>query len=441
MSETLTIRNVTLIDCTGAPATRGADVIVRDGRILATGPGVAESVDSHVIDATGLFLIPGLWDTETHLTRPVSGVLDDIALSSSDEVDTESVEAHVGAYLRYGFTTVVDLGGPEEYLAPLRQRQATGELVGARVLFTGRQFTAAGGEPANSDGTRWATVTADVHEVGQARTVIRNMIEEHGIDAVKANLPAGGGVHGPGGPVLSSTILRMLVEEGHAANLPVHVHIDTAEAAMTALDAGVDNIEHMFEPDPRTLEFDVERVTRLCVETGAYWPFTIVLWEGLSRLGDESLLEELAPETVVVPRVLERMKSSPASLWNSATDAIRSHYQARFDAAMRYLPHVHSAGVRTTMATDAGAPPVFHGPSAVRELSLSVQAGLTPMDVLLAATRDSARKLRRDLDLGTLEPGKIADMILLRDDPLADISNVKKVHQVFQGGKVSYSTN
>lgn len=438
MTETLCISNVTLIDGTGSPATCDTDIIVRDGRILGTGPGIAASADAQSIDAAGMFLIPGLWDTETHLTRPVTGVLDDIALRSIDEIDTASVENHLAAYLRHGVTTVVDLGGPEEYLADLRQRQDSGDLTGARVLFTGRQFTAAGGQPSNTDGTRWATVTADVHGVEDARKTLLHMIDRHQIDAVKANLPAEGGVHGSG-PVLSAEIIRMLVEEGHKANLPVHVHIDTAEAALTALECGVDNIEHMFEPDVRTLEADIERVTELCLQTGAYWPFTIVLWEGLARLGDESLLKELDAKSVVLPHVFDRMLTAPTSLWNSATDATRSYYQARFEAAMRYLPQVHSAGVRTTMATDAGAPPVFHGPSAIRELILSVDAGLSPMDVLLAATRDSARKLRRDADLGTLVSGKIADMVLLQGNPLEDIENLHKVHTVFQSGKPTYT--
>jgi imidazolonepropionase-like amidohydrolase len=434
MTNDMVVTNVTLIDGTGAAPATGVDIVVRDGRIEGVGEEIGVGVDLPVIDGTDKHLIPGLWETETHLTRPVTGVLDDIAVASADDIDVTLVQAHLRAYLACGFTTVVDLGGPEELLAPLRERQARGEIEGSRVLITGRQFTAVGGQPMNPDGTRWATVTKDVDDPEAARQMLLEMIERHGLDAVKANYTAGGeGAHGAG-PMLNLDVLRVLVQEGHRHNLPVHVHIDAADAAVNALEVGVDNVEHMFEPHAETLERDVERVTELCVQTGAYWPFTLVLWEGLGHLGDESYLDELDLRDLVPESSMNKMLTDPASLWQLANDELREHYLERFEAGSRYLPQVLAAGVKTTMSSDAGAPPIFHGPTTSREIELTVRSGVPPMDALVAATRDSAIKLRKDDQLGTVEAGKIADMVLLDGDPLTDISSIRRIAAVIQGG-------
>ena len=440
VANDLAIKNVTLIDGTGDVPAAGFDLVVRDGRIEGVGSGIADGIDAPVLDGSGKYLIPGLWETETHLTRPVTGVLDDIAVATADDIDINQVEAHLRAYTACGFTTVVDLGGPEELLAPLRERQRHGQVYGPRILITGRQFTALGGQPMNPDGTRWATVTRDVDDPEEARRLLLAMIETYGLDAIKANYTSGGeGAHGAG-PMLRLDVLRVLVEEGRRHNLPVHVHIDAADAAVQALELGVDNVEHMFEPRAETLEQDVERVTELCVKTGAYWPMTVVLWEGLGRLGDPSLLKELNLGDLVPKSALHRMLYDPASLWQTATDELREHYLERFEAASKYLPQVLAAGVKTTISSDAGAPPIFHGPSASREIELTVRAGVPAMDALLAATRDAAVKLRRDRELGTLEPGKLADMVLLESDPLDDISNIRRIAAVIQNGASVWSS-
>jgi imidazolonepropionase-like amidohydrolase len=435
MSDTLIVKNVTLIDGTGAAPAVGVDLVVKDGRVVKVGEDAGTGVDGVIVDASGKHLIPGLWETETHLTRPVTGVLEDIALAGVDQVDTAATEAHLAAYLSYGFTTVVDLGGPEEYLARLRVRQESGAIKGARLLFTGRQFTAVDGPPSNPDGKRWATVTVDVDTVDGALAALDSM-RGYGIDAIKVNMPGPNPMH-KDGPTISKEILTMLVREGEADGLPVHVHIDTVDAALAALDAGVHNIQHMFQPNPATVAADVERVVDLCVSTGAYWPFTVALWEGLSRMGEPSLLDDREPARTVLPHVLERFLTHPESAWLQADDHMRGHYKKWYDAAMLYLPQVHAAGVKMTIASDAGAPGAFHGSAAMREMVLSVRAGLSPMDVILAATKESATKLRLDRDLGTLEIGKIADMVVLDASPLDDIENISRISSVFQAGEAA----
>ncbi len=436
MSNTLVLREVTLIDGTGAPPVPGADVVVRDGRFALIGVGAGTGVDGAVVDGAGRFVIPGLWETETHLTRPVTGLFEDMARASVEEIDVSLVEALLRAYTACGFTTVVDLGGPEELLVEVRARQERGELVGPRVLFTGRQFTPVGGMPRNPDGKRWSTFTVDVDDVGVARGVLDRMVGEFGIDAIKLNYTFGMGAGHGDSPMLKPEILGMLAEEGRARGLCVHAHVDSASEAISALEAGVGNIEHFFGPEEgRDLGRDVERVTELCLEHDAYWPFTLVTWEGVARLGDAGYLDELDLGDTVPASCMDTVLNDPQSLWVNPPAPIKAHGEHRFEAAMRYLPQVMAAGVKTTCGSDPGFPPIFHGASARRELELMVKAGVPAMDVIVAATRDSAAKYGRERELGTIEPGKVADLLVLDEDPLADITALHRIHAVYQKGE------
>ncbi|HVO53838.1 MAG TPA: amidohydrolase family protein [Solirubrobacterales bacterium] len=429
----LLISGVTVVDGRGAPAFGPINVLIEDRRIVEIGADVS-SEDAERLDGAGRFLIPGLWETEGHLVRYSNGLLADMRLAWPEEGDIGRVRSNLAAYLASGVTAVLDLGGPTEILAELREEQRRGEVRGARLFFTGRQFTAIAGQPA-LDGKTLPGLTTQVGDAEAARRKASEMIETHRIDAVKANYTVGGGPFGLA-PVLQRDTLEALVEVAHENGLPILAHIDSAELAADALEAGVDNVEHIFDPDPSSFDRDVERVTRLCLENGAFWPMTLVLWEAFSRAGDETMLAEIGVDGRVEPRVLAELRETPESLWNTLPPDWRRYYQARFEAGMSVVADVLAEGVKMTVATDAGNPMVFHGPSVLREMVLMQRAGVEPLEILRAATSRAAEKLNRADVLGTVAVGKVADLVLLDADPLADIANVGEIAAVIQEGTV-----
>jgi imidazolonepropionase-like amidohydrolase len=431
--NSLVIEDVTVVDATGKPPTPHTDVVVRDGRIVALDAcGLREHGHLPVCDGRGRYLIPGMWETQAHLTRYGNGVMEDAALRWPGEGDMEILDANVRSYLRSGFTTVVDLGGPTEVLADLRRRLRDGTLLGARLLYVGRQFTPIGGLPRFGDSCAESLV-CEVADPLSAVKALEEMLEL-GIDAVKINHTPGFLAFGTGWPTLDRPCLTAIIERAHAAGLPVLVHIDTADSAVEVLELGVDGIEHSFEAPPDRLDAEYQRVAQLCIRQGAYWPMTIAFLEGCSRAGDDTLLSELGVDGNVLPRVLRQNATDPRSLWVNIPDDLRAYFRRRFEEAMAHLKSVHDAGVRMTISTDSGNPCTFHGLTAQRELALMSRAGISAHDILMSATRLAAEKFRKADELGTIEVGKRADMVLLTDDPLADIGNVRKIEAVFQDG-------
>jgi len=428
------ITGVTVIDCTGRAPIGPVDVEIVSGRIQTIGAATPARV-SHAgaaVDGRGKYLLPGLWETEAHLTRYSNGVRAQMALDWPREGDQNRVAASLRSYLVHGITTVVDLGGPPEVLAPLRERQRRGDITAARMLMVGRQYTAVGGQPIVG-GHQLRPVILEVSDPVEARAALRRAIDEYDLDAVKANYTDGGPPLGTA-PMISRATLEALVDEAHQHDLPVLVHIDEADAAVDALEAGVDNIEHMFRPHPESLRADVERVTELCLATGAFWPFTLATWESFARVGERQFLDDLHLENLLPRGVRDELETSPQSVWQGVPAEHHQRYVDRFAAAMEFVAPVHAAGVKMTTATDSGNPMLFHGPSAIRELELMVRAGISPAEALVAATRMSAEKLRVDADLGTVEVGKIADLLLLDADPFEAIGNVRRISAVIQGG-------
>lgn len=431
--RSLLIRAVTVVDGTGAAPTGPHDVLVERGRIAAIG-GDLESRDAELLDGEGRYLLPGLWETEAHLTRSSSGLPSDLMRRWPEEGDPDRLRSNLGVYLISGVTSVIDLGGPTEVLTELREEQRSGAVRGARLLLLGRQFTAVDGQPVIG-GSTLAGVTTQVEDANEARRIATEMIENDGVDGIKVNYTTGGGPFGRA-PILSRDCLSALVEVASAHDLPVFAHIDDADRAVAALEAGVRNIQHMFDPRPGRFEDDVERVAALCLEHDAYWSMTLSWFEAYSRAGDRALLDEIGVEGRVDPLVIEELLEDPQSMWGTMPDQMRDYFEARFDAAGAVLAQVNSMGVRTSVATDAGNPMVFHGASALREMELMQAAGVPAPEIVRAATSLAADKVGLLADLGTVEVGKIADLILLDADPLADVGNVKRLASVIQGGRV-----
>jgi imidazolonepropionase-like amidohydrolase len=419
MASDLVIRNVTVVDGTGAAPAAGVDVVIRGGLFAAVGPGAADgpAMDGAVVvEGDGRFLVPGLWEGHTHLRH---------VLRESEEASQAALDETLGAYLQRGITTVVDLGGRIEIYNRLRERhRLAGPAARARLLFAGANFTGINGWPIcyHHD----ATSTYEIRDVAGALAALRSLLERSP-DVVKIMY------HGePGAPdKLPREALEALVQEAHAHGRRTLVHVRSALDSLHALDAGADGLEHSFLPSAGQEQAETEQVTAALARSGAYLTPTLALWEQLGRAGDADYAAELAAAGSLAPAERDAL-TAPERGWGQTEFPQHPKVEclARLRAAFEMLPAMHAAGVKLVAGSDI-AHALSRPEAACREIVLLARAGVPLKDVLVAATRHAAEKVGRGATVGTIEPGKAADALLLDADPLADVDNlVRREHQV-----------
>jgi imidazolonepropionase-like amidohydrolase len=179
-----------------------------------------------------------------------------------------------------------------------------------------------------------------------------------------------------------------------------------------------------------------EEFLRLAREAGAFYNPTLTVRDGYVQLADRRFRPEGLEMECVDPGTRRKAfftDSLPAG--QPMPPAARERIARGYRTMLANLKRVHDAGIPVAMGTDAGNPLTLHGPSVVREMEAMTEAGMTPMQVLVASTRNSARAMGRE-DIGTLEPGKIADLVVLDADPLADVGNLRRVALVARGGEL-----
>lgn len=231
----------------------------------------------------------------------------------------------------------------------------------------------------------------------------------------------------------AQALLRLAAAETHARGIRLIVHATGLWEAKDALRAGADVLVHSVFESPVDDEF-----IGLAQERAVVYVPTLMVYEGyLEALQDtirgsryplecaDSLSRHLARSGPPEPERVGNWLQSPA---------VRTRLREQIAIAQRNVMRLHEAGITVAVGTDAGNPGTFHGPSIYRELELLQQAGLSPSNVLVAATRNGARALGRQNDIGTVEAGKLADLLLLHADPTVDIRNVRAIALVMKGG-------
>ncbi len=399
------IRAARLFDGKGEATTSPGFVVVRGGKIAAAGKSAAALPDAEIIDLGDATLLPGLIDAHTHLTDEMS---DDWKKDELDhfkkplaQLAIESVE-YARRTLLAGFTTVRDVGSRDLLDVGLRNAIAEGKAIGPRMLVSVNAIGSRGGhcdptagyrpdllkEPGTTEG-----VAAGPYEM---RSAVRYNTK-HGADLIK--VCASGGVLSLAdkvdSPQLTQEELNAAVDEAHALGRKTAAHAHGAEAAKRAVRAGIDSIEHGTFLDDEGLNLMKARGTYL-----VYTP-TLCLAEQMKRIG--------APPKVVAK--------------SAAADA---QQEKMFQAAL-------ARGVKMAFGTDAGACP--HGTQA-EQFEHMVSLGMKPVAALKSATSEDAKLLGIDARLGSIEPGKLADLVAVRGDPTRDIKQMKTVFFVMKEGVV-----
>src|SRR3989454_3721913 len=408
-----------LIDGTGQSPIENAALVIAGGVIRAVGPAgsVRYPKDARVIDARGKTITPALVNLHGHL-----GLTRDGLSQSGANYTEENIRSQLEKYLAYGVGTVVSLGSDQDLIYQLREERRSGALAGARLYTAGRGFGVKGGYPptlANA-GDRYRPQTP-----AEARAQVRELASHHP-DFVKIWVDDDFGRL----PKMKPEIYRAIIDEAHRHHLRVVAHVFYLGDAKALVRAGIDWLGHSV----RDLPVDQELIACLrargvfLVPTLARDESTFAYAKGAPWLADPFF------EAGVEPAVLATLRS-PAFLEKSRATPNLARLEAAFEMARRNLKTLSDAGVRIAGGTDSGPPLRFQGYSEQRELRLMVEAGLTPMQAIVAFTSAGAEALGTKAEFGALARGKIADFLVLDANPLEDIRNTEKLASVWHEGK------
>jgi imidazolonepropionase-like amidohydrolase len=395
----LLLANARVIHGDPAVAPRVADVLVRDGRIAAMGePGtidVSAGDDAEVVDLSGRTLLPGLIDLHVHLEYTGEPRSDEIAAADSPQRLIARMIGLAQRHLRNGVTTVRDLGAGEPGIFVVRDAIADGLVDGPRVLASGLVITTRNGHGKD--------LGAHADTADEVRTAVQGRIDA-GADTIK--IIATGGVHTPGSDLMAAQYteeeMRAGVETAHAAGRTVGSHASNPRGIADATRAGVDSIEHGIFLDDAAAEL-------------------------MARHG-----------TTFVPTLAATHLYEPNAGHPSIPDYVREKAALTVPAHRENFPRAVRAGVKLATGTDAGSTFVDHGLAAV-EVALLTRFGLSALQAIAAGTKNAAEVVNLGHEIGTVEAGKVADLLVVDGDPTTDIAALQRVALVLRGGRVVHA--
>jgi imidazolonepropionase-like amidohydrolase len=413
-ADTLLIENVTLIDGTGRPPVAGASVLINDDRIQEISRGAIEtSASTNRIDGSGNYLIPGLMDLHIHLQGAIEVTPEGLKVN----IDQSKGIRALHSYIYSGVTSVYDAGNVPDYILKLRDDERSGNLVSPRIFATGSIVTYPGSHGSNEFGTQvdsWpeAIPALDAH-IAREPDILKLTFEERGWGAR------------PMIPILPVDLMQRIIGYYNDRGIRTTVHTSSEYRARQAIFAGVDTLAHPVIQGPVTDDF-----TRLMAAKKIPMVSTLAIGENYSRLAEhpEYLDEPLYQATLTAEEIeilkTERRKEYQERKWTWWMKIMTT-------IAQENVRKINDAGGVMVAGTDQSTGPALH-----RELELMANAGISPSDVIRIATLNGAIFLGKERELGSIEEGKIADMVLLEADPTADINNAKKIIQVIKGGQI-----
>jgi len=431
-ADVIVLEGATLIDGTGSAPRRNAVIVLRGGRIIRVG-GEGEFVyppGSTTIDLTGEWIIPGLIDTHAHMPSP------------------QDQEGVLSTLLAFGITTVRNPAAEPEEGVELRDRIARGDVPGPRLRTAGNLIDAPGGI---FSGASWVTEVATEQEV---RGEVRRQVAE-GVDLIKVYRS------------VPPPLVKAAIDEAHALGRPVLGHLG-ATTWREAATFGIDGLAHFGifgtpwelapEEDRATIKQSCDgrgdgeglRILGTMVpadgQEAAAWAHllaaqhvtvepNLVLLQAVFWGDDRSVLQALEPAYAPASwRDGTWFDAVPHPYLGPHTEQWKEEAQATYPLFERLVRLLERSGVVLTVGTDLMNPWMTPGVAYHRELELLVRAGLSPNEVLVAATRNGAVALGLEREVGTIEEGKAADLVVLRSDPTVSIRNTRAIERVFLGG-------
>lgn len=379
-----------VIDGTGTKPLKNQAVLVEGGLIHAILPWMDGAWGSEFLDLREATLLPGFIDTHMHVVLDPADPTGFFHPEQPVPEITLRATGNAQAALRAGITTLGDCGGPNEIIFPLRDAIRQGKLIGPRILASGAPIVPIGGHGADLIGR----TAGDVAEI---RAVVHQQVQA-GADFIKVMATAGGGEK-PGESHYGVRELTALRKEADKAGLQVAAHAHGTQGIRDCISAGIQRIEHCtFFNRKGVIEFD---------------PLAA------QAIADRGII--VSPTNVIDYRRIEKGgKGAPRAQLNQVWRQLLQH------------------GVALAASSDAGVTDMFYDDYALIPELMVTELGMSPMQAIIACTQTASKALGLETEIGTIEPGKVADLVALDGDPLEDIRSMHNIHLVIRSGNIVY---
>jgi imidazolonepropionase-like amidohydrolase len=462
-AQDLRVEHVTIVSPESSQTLPDRNVTVHGGRIAAIVPAAKDTGGRHAsatLDGRGLYLVPGLMDSHVHLGA-IPGMTDEqerahpeIAMAARTQIPR--------SYLYFGFTTLIDLISTPEEMARWKSHDPVPDtyFCGGAALMDGYPMNYAPKpqryarmpymivEPQSG-----APLPAGVVAAAHTPQAVVARMKSDGAICVKSFFERGfGGVHDL--PVPKPETLRALVQAAHAAGLPVLLHANSAEAQTFGLDTGVDILAHgLWNADetaaPGELTPAVKSILDRIIAAQVGWQPTLQVLHGLEDLFNPDFLSDPMLARVLPRSLIDWYGTPEGQVFREAVAAdlpaadpgaaLRHGLAVPVGRAAAATGYLAQHGARLLFGTDTPSGPIYTNPpglNASMEMQRLIDAGVTPAQIFEAATLRNAQAFRLDHEIGTVEVGKRANLLLVRADPRQTIKAYREIVEVILGGRV-----
>jgi imidazolonepropionase-like amidohydrolase len=400
------LKNVNLIDGTGSAPKPNVDILIKDGSIISIKTGLKEPA-AKTIELKGKTLIPSLISAHTHIGTLKGNT------SNAENYTRENILRQLKRYQDYGINTILTMGTDRPLIFNgFTDSTQAGLLPGARLYSAGYGFNT----PEKSPGS-WMNlllrpnaadeVPALMDKLAKVKpAVVKIWVDDHGGKADK----------------MKPEIYKAVITEAHKRGIRVASHLYNLEDARDLTKSGLDIIAHSI----RDKEIDADLIQQMKEKGVAYIPTLSLDEYAYIYARKPEWIEDSFFRASLEPGVYEMIISKEYQ------DQVN---KAGFEIALKNVKKIHGAGILVALGTDSGAFPIrAQGFSEHLEMELLVQAGLTPLQAITSATKNSAKVLKIDTNYGTIEKGKKADFIILSESPEKNIKNTRTIEAVWKDG-------
>ena len=412
----------TLIDGFGGPPIRNSVILVRGERITAVGQvGVlAVPADAEVISTEGMSVLPGLWDMHVHTMIDGHSDYEHWDKTYPSRLEKDVMPASARQLLMAGVTTARDLGGPLDASLHVRDAINRGDIPGATLYVSG-PFLQHAPYP-GTDYFRWG-----VSGVADARAKVQRLAAA-GVDVIKLIDQ----------DQMAPAEVEAVIQEAHARNLPVIAHAHRPDEIRLALKYGADDLQHTglaTAPEYPADIIEMIRARTAKMALGPFWwtPTVEGLWNYEYMRDNPEMLDDPSWHLGLPQDIIDDIRQS---IQHPGEMGYFQLTPARKPTLKRKFTQLREAGVTMLIGTDSGIPMQFHSQSTWNELDIWVrEMGVPPMEAIRSATYWPSVMMKKDQDVGTVTPGKLADIIAVRGDVLRYIDLLQRVDIVVKHGK------